>query len=284
MLLVASSFPVGQAITDALPPVVLIWLRFLLGSLLFLPILLWRDLLVKPSCEDILRYSFLSIPLVVFFWCMFEALRYTSALNTGATYTLVPAMTAVFALWLNREAISYKRTASLMLGIMGALWIVFRGDKEALLALQLNYGDWIFLLGCLFMAATSPLVKRFHRGEPLMQLTFWQLLLGSVWLLLASLLSDVSIEWQQIDQQLILGLLYLTLFTTLLTFLIFNICTIKLGASKVTAYTLLTPLMVLGLEWVMGGNQIEWSLLPGMAMLVIAMFVIQKDSQIQRDL
>ena len=284
MLLVASSFPIGQAITDALPPVVLIWLRFLLGSLLFLPILLWRDLLVKPSCEDILRYSFLSIPLVVFFWCMFEALRYTSALNTGATYTLVPAMTAVFALWLNREAISYKRTASLMLGIMGALWIVFRGDKEALLALQLNYGDWIFLLGCLFMAATSPLVKRFHRGEPLMQLTFWQLLLGSVWLLLASLLSDVSIEWQQIDQQLILGLLYLTLFTTLLTFLIFNICTIKLGASKVTAYTLLTPLMVLGLEWVMGGNQIEWSLLPGMAMLVIAMFVIQKDSQIQRDL
>lgn len=235
MVLIAGSFPIAHAITDALPPVVMMWLRFLFAALLFIPLILWRGGFIIPSVATLFRYSLLSIPLVVFFWCMFEALRYTSALNTGAIYTIVPVMTAGIAFFVNGERTNKRRALWLILGMLGAVWIIFRGSPQAMLNLQLNYGDGIFLLGSLFMAANGPLIKRYYRNEPLEQLTFWLLLMGSGWLLLASLTSTSELSWQAIDQNVIWGLLYLTLFTTLITFFLFNHGTVKLGAIKASA-------------------------------------------------
>ena len=123
IMLVAGSFPVGHAIAETLPPVVLMWLRFLLAALLFIPLILWRGRFIFPTSRALLRYSLLSIPLVLFFWCMFEALRYTSALNTGAIYTIVPVLTAMLAFWINGESIRSGRMIGLSLGTLGAVWI-----------------------------------------------------------------------------------------------------------------------------------------------------------------
>ena len=134
--LAASSFPVVAAITHELPPEIIMLLRFSLASALFAPYVLLKHGLAVPSSSHILRYVILSIPLVVFFWCMFESLRYTSILNTGALYTTVPAITAVYALFINQEAIGKSRSLGLLIGTVGALWIVFRGDLDAYLGLE----------------------------------------------------------------------------------------------------------------------------------------------------
>jgi len=124
IILAASSFPVGAAITNGLPPEILMFLRFLLASALFAPFVFIKHGIKLPSRRALLNYNILSIPLVVFFWCMFESLRYTSILNTGALYTIVPAITAVFALLINREMTGKIRSFGLFLGTIGALWIV----------------------------------------------------------------------------------------------------------------------------------------------------------------
>ena len=47
--------------------------------------------------------AIIAAPLVGYFWCMFEALRHTSALNAGALFTLVPGLSAIYAAVLVRE-------------------------------------------------------------------------------------------------------------------------------------------------------------------------------------
>jgi len=284
IILAASSFPVGAAITHDLPPEVIMFIRFFLAGALFAPFVLIKHGMAPPTIRSLLNYNILSIPLVIFFWCMFESLRYTSTLNTGALYTIVPAITALFALLINGEITGKIRSFGLILGTFGALWIVFRGNLNAFLGLEVNYGDFIFFLGCLFLGLYNPLVKRLHQKEPMEVLTFWVLISGSIWLFVASLSQGITqINWYNIEQNVYLGVAYLALFSTLITFFIINLCTIKIGATKVAAYGFLTPVFVIIMSLMFGLEPFEMATMPGLLLIIGAMFLIQRDGTNAKD-
>ena len=279
ILLAATSFPIGAAITNNLPPAVMMFMRFLLAALMFAPYLMLKNTLYLPTPKRMLGYVVLSIPLAVFFWCMFEALRYTSAINTGALYTLVPAITAIYALFINKEITHTFRSAGLFIGTLGALWIVFRGDYAALINLNLNYGDFIFVVGCFFLGVYSPLIKRIYYGEPMEVMTFWVLISGAGWLLLASSRQLSDIDWSNVSYEVYAGILYLALFTTLITFFLLQICVVRIGATKVATYGFLTPIFVIIMSIALGTDHFAMALLPGIVMVIRAMFVIQYDAK-----
>jgi len=277
----ATSFPVGAAITHALPPAVMMFMRFILAAFLFSPYLVLKKTLYIPSAKKMLGYGVLSIPLAVFFWCMFESLRYTSVLNTGALYTLVPAITAIYALIINNEVTHKFRSMGLLIGTLGALWIVFRGDYAALLNLDLNKGDFIFIIGCLFLGLYSPLIKKIYEGEPMEVMTFWVLICAAVWLLLVSANQLIDIDWSSVTYKVYGGILYLSLFTTLMTFFLLQLCVVRIGPTKVAAYGFLTPLFVIVISIILGTDHFELITLPGIVMVILAMFIIQYEAKVE---
>ena len=201
ILLIAISFPLGAAITNELDPAVMMFLRFSLAATFFAPYVFIKNRIEFPPQKQLLRYVILSVPLVVFFWCMFESLRYTSALNTGALYTFVPAITAVFALLINQKKTGKVPLLGLLLGTFGAFWIIFRGDLNALMSLELNKGDFIFLTGCFFLGFYPPLVKRFYQNEPIEVMTFWTLLAGSIGFFVISGQGLWAVNWFHVEQK-----------------------------------------------------------------------------------
>lgn len=281
IILAASSFPVGAAITNDLPPAVMMFVRFLLAAILFAPYVFIKNGLKFPSLKKTIHYTILSVPLVVFFWAMFESLRYTSVINTGALYTLVPAITAIFALLINREITNKFRSFGFFVGTLGALWIVFRGDYGALISLKLNYGDLIFILGCLFLGLYNPLVKKFYSGEPMEIMTFWVLFIGSCLLLIVSAENISSIEWSSVGGNVYGGIFYLSLFSTLITFFLLQLCVVKIGATKVAAYGFLTPIFVILISILVGMESLELTILPGIFLVVVAMFIIQREPKLE---
>ncbi len=281
MILIAFSFPVGAAITHAMPPEVMMFIRFLMASILFAPYVFIKNGFQVPPFKSLLNYAVLSIPLVVFFWCMFESLRFTTPMNTGALYTTVPAMTAVFAFFINKAKTGKFRSFGLLLGTVGALWIVFRGELNALLNIDVNNGDLIFLLGCFFMAAYSPLVKKFYAGEPMEVMTFWVIFIGTILLLLLSMDNLSQIQWLEVKPSVYLGLGYLAIFTTLVSFFVLQLATVKIGATKVAAYGFLTPILVIALSLILGDGSFDWKLVPGIFLVLLAMVVINCESRFQ---
>ena len=209
---------------------------------------------------------------------MFESLRYTSVLNTGALYTTVPAITAICAYFINREITGKMRFLGLLLGTIGALWIVFRGNFDAFIELDLNYGDLIFISGCLFLGFYNPLVKRFYLGEPMEVMTFWVLLSGSAWLLIVSGKDIIHVDWHNIEHNIYAGILYLSLFSTLITFFLLNYSTVRIGATKVGAYGFLTPVFVIIISIIAGMETFELIIAPGVLLIVGAMFLILKEN------
>nr|WP_320189988.1 DMT family transporter [uncultured Desulfobacter sp.] len=277
ILLIASSFPVGATITNALPPAVMMSLRFMLAALLFAPYVLIRNGFQFPSWVSMAHYIIISIPLVIFFWCMFESLRYTSLLNTGAIFTLVPTITAVLAVIFNKDNISRSRALGLFTGTLGAVWIVFRGDINALVNLNLNYGDIVFFIGCLALGLYNVLIKKLYQDEPMELLTFWVLLWGSVWLSVISLQDWGQIHWKSVALNVYAGIAYLSVFTTLTTFLLMQFSIVRIGATKASAYSFITPIFVILLSIVFGMERFIPVTVPGMLLVVTGMFLIQGD-------
>ncbi len=274
-VLVATSFPVGAAITSQMDSLVLTFLRFSLAAVLFAPIVHWRYGLKMPGLSGLVRYSILSACLVAFFWGMFAALRYTSALNTATIFCLTPIITAFASRLLLGEHLNGVAKLALPIGVIGAVWVIFRGDTAALLALELGLGDGIFLAGTVALGFYSPFVKFFHRGEPMAQMTFWTLATGAVWLLILSAprLSDVA--WSTVPVTVYGGIAYLAVFTTLVTFFVFQWSTGIIGPTKVMSYAFLNPALVLGIGVILGQPAPPSETYPGLVIILAATVVLQ---------
>jgi len=275
IVLASTSFPIGAFLADKLDPVILMFLRFILAAFMFLPLMAYKHGVAMPSKKSLIGYSLLGIPLAIFFWAMFEALRYTTQLNTSAIYTAVPAITAVFAFFINSEVTERKRALALSICTVGALWIVFRGEWNLFVGAELNYGDLIFLFGCVVLGLYNPMVKRFHSGEPTIVMTFWVLLSGSLWLLIASVGEMSKVNWSGVGVDVYISVLYLSFFTTLVTFFLINYCTMKIGATKVASYGFLTPFFVIIFSVSLGMESFEPQVVPGLVLVLVGMVVIQ---------
>ena len=198
MFLISFSYPVGEAIANEFDTGVLLFIRFGLATAIFAPLVAWRHGLAWPGWRALAGYAAISASLVVFFWCMFFALRTTSALNTGAISTLIPGLTAIAGAILVGERLGWHRLAALGIGLIGALWVVFRGDWDRFVALDLNQGDLIYFAGCVAMGFYSPLVKLFHRGEPVMVMTLWIAALNAVGFLLIANDALWTMAWSDV--------------------------------------------------------------------------------------
>jgi drug/metabolite transporter (DMT)-like permease len=273
--LVATSFPVGAAITHGLEPELLMLVRFALATVLFAPYIAWRHGLTIPSARSLGGYAVISVFVVTFFWCMFEALRSTSALNTSAIYTVLPCIAAFYAAILVKERLGRNRLFAMVFGAVGALWVVFRGDLDLFLGLAVNKGDVIFLVGLFAMGLYTPLVRLFNRDEPAAVMAFWILATGTVWLFLLSNFSVVETDWTVIEGKVWLGIAYLAVFTTIISFFIMQHATLRVGPTRVISYGYITPAFVVALEWAMGKAPDPMTL-PGVAIIVVAMFIVQR--------
>ena len=274
-VLVSGSFPVVAAISNDLDPIVLTLIRFALASVLFAPFIWYRYTLVV-SFAALARYSLISASLVICFWSMFLALRYTTALNVSAIFTIVPGVAGIYAMVLNRENLGRPRFVALFLGIIGALWIIFRGDVALLADFSWNKGDLIFLVGCLFMGLYTPLVRLFHKGESMLQMSFWVMVTGTFWLLLLGGSKLMTVSWVDVSLRVWLGIGYLAVFSTIITFFLTQYALLFLGPTRVAAYSYLYPGLVLVLELFFGNVWPGIQILPGIVIVLAAMIVIQQ--------
>lgn len=273
-MLVSTSFTVGAAITAELDPAVLTLVRFTLATCIFGPWVYFKYGL-GFSFSLFLRCALISGCLVIFFCSMFLALRYTSALNISVIFALVPSISGVYALVILGERLRKKQLLALACGVIGVVWVVFRGDISQLLALEWNRGDLIFLGGCIAMGLYTPLVKLLHRGESMAIMTFWVLVSGSLWLLLITGSKLTTVEWALVPTFAWLGIAYLVVFTTIVTFFLTQYSVSYLGPTRVAAYSYLYPGLVLVIDLLLGHGLPPLRVIPGVFIVLAAMFVIQ---------
>ncbi|MGW8194543.1 MAG: DMT family transporter [Desulforhopalus sp.] len=276
--LVSTSFTVGAAITEELDPVVLTLVRFILAAAIFAPWVYYKYGM-GFSISLVARCSLISACLVAFFCCMFLSLRFTSALHTSVIFALVPSISGLYALVLIGERLARGQLLALVCGIIGVIWVIFQGHLSLFLAMEYNRGDLIFFGGCLAMGLYTPLVKILHRGESMAVMTLWVMVTGAFWLLVFGGSRLLTAEWASVPAFAWAGVVYLSVFTTIITFFLTQYSVLYLGPTRVMAYSYLYPGLVLVIDLLLGHGLPPLRVLPGVVVILAAMFVLQRDKK-----
>ena len=243
--LVAGSFSLGHMIANEITPAALTALRFVIAAMI-LGVLVWRTCGV--SRDDLVapwRYLLLGGLMGAYFILMFEGLKTASAVSVSAVFTLTPALSAVFGYILLSQLVTSRIVVALGIGVVGALWVIFRADFNLILALDIGRGEGIYFLGCIAHAIYTPLVRKLNRGQSPVVLTFGTILGALVLALVYGFGDLIAMDYEGLRPIVWVTLIYLGVLASALSFLLIQYSTLHLPSSKVMAYTYLTPSWVI---------------------------------------
>ncbi|WP_151942524.1 DMT family transporter [Aliarcobacter butzleri] len=275
--LVGGSFIISQKLSGIIDPISITLLRFIIASLLLAPIVFLNQKYREKIISTFKRAMIISFFYSIYFIGMFKALEFTTALNTGTIFTLVPLLTALFSIFVFKQKISFNQYLIYLIGIIGTCMVIFKGNLELFLSLSLNKGDVIFIFSTFCMALYSISAKHFHRkDDELVVLVFMTLVGGIIWMSLALVLFDVPLDWQKISSKEFLYLGYLTVFATLVTSYLYQKATIVLGPKKVMAYVYLNPGVIAILLFVFEFKSINFWMFLGILISSFATLILLK--------
>ncbi|MEO0363842.1 MAG: DMT family transporter [Pseudomonadota bacterium] len=273
--LISVSFSLGDRAAEAIDPAALAAARFLLAAALIGGLAATR--LRREHLAALWRFPVLGGLLGGYFILMFEALRLTDPVSTGAVFTLTPVMSAAFGWLLMRQITKPRAAAAIALGAAGAVWVIFRADVAAILRFDVGAGEVMFLFGCAMHALYAPLGRMLHQGEPMLVYTFLGLCGGFLVTGLYGAPALAATDWGALPWIVWAALLYLAVFATATTFFLVQFATLRLPAGKVMAYGYLVPVFVILWEGLFAA---AWPAAPvwaGVAAIVGALLLLLKD-------
>lgn len=273
-MLVAGSFSLGSLAANEIAPGALNSVRFAIASVVIGIAVLATGSFKRSALQAPWRYFLLGGIFGTYFVMMFEGLKTAPPIGAAAIFTLIPVMAAGFGWVLLRQRLTRRMALALSIGAVGALWVIFRADINALMAFEVGRGELIYFLGCACHAFYTPLVRKLNRGEPALVFTFGVLLAGCALITIYSWGDLRSTDWAALPPIVWITILYVAIFASAVTFVLMQFATMRLPSAKVMAYTYLTPSWVILWEIALGkGVPIVWILI-GVALTIVALLML----------
>lgn len=276
--LVAGSFSLGARAANLIDPAAITVARFVIAAGILAGVVMLRGT-GRPAAllQQPWRYLLLGTAFAAYFVLMFEGLKTAAPISASAVFTLTPLMAAGFGWLLLGQRPDRHIIAALLLGAIGALWVIFRGDIQALTRLQLGRGEAIYLIGCVFHAIYTPLVRKLSRGEGPLISSLGTLIAGGLLTLVWGWQAVSSTAWGALPAIVWITIFYVGVFASAVTTLLVQYSTLRLPSSKVMAYTYLTPVWVIALEAVLGKGLPGSIVLVGIALTMVALVMLLRE-------
>lgn len=198
------------------------------------------------------RYALLGGLIAVYMLTMFAALEFTSPVQTGAVFTLMPLISAGFALLFIGQKTRPDVLAALVIAALGAIWVIFRADLQAILSFDVGRGELIYFVGVICHGAYVPLIRRFGLGENPVAFGFWVVVFTIPWLLPTGAVPLATTDFASLPMTVWATIAYLSIVTTAITFMLLQYASMRLPAPKVLGYGYLTPTFIILLEGLLG--------------------------------
>ena len=279
--LIAGSFTTGAMVTADIHPVPLNAVRFLLAAVIMGGVAFGvaRNRFAFPAAPW--RFGLMGALMAVYFVTMFIALTITQPIATSAVFTLLPLMTAATAFVLVGQRSGPVVLLSLVVAALGAIWVIFRGDVQALLRFDVGQGELVYLVGCIAYAIYTPLLRRFSRGQPSLVQSFWTLAASAIWIALSGIPDILATDWLHLPPIVWWVVLYLAVGPTAMCFFLIQFASLRLPAPKVIAYGYLTPAFVILFEAIAGHGWPTLTIVAGAGVTVLGLVILAltKDQQ-----
>ena len=276
-VLVAGSFSLGVMAANDITPMALNAVRFWIAAFV-IGIVVWlRGGVPREAMAAPWRYLLLAVVFTTYFVLMFEGLKTAPSVSAAAVFTLTPLMAAGFGWVLLRQHLSGRIALALTIGALGAVWVIFRADVQALLRFEIGRGEAIYFVGCVSHALYTPLVRKLNRGESALVFTFGTLVAGAVLLTAVGWSDLAATDWMHLPGIVWITILYTAIFASAATFTLLQFAALRLPSSKVMAYTYLVPTWVIVWSVALGEQLPALAVLGGIVLTVVALILLLRD-------
>lgn len=257
-----------------LPPVSFVALRFVVAILVLLAISIGRARLLPRSQGDYLVLA--GTGLLMFglnYTLLFWAELHVSSGLAAVIQASIPIFGMIFAHWmLPDEPLRWQRLLGALVAMAGVGLICVR---------LLNFNGWFAFLGGVAIAIgaasaafSNVLLKAKKIQLAPSMLAAWQMIFGTVPLLLLGLTIDGSPLRFHWTERAVLCLLYLAVIGSSFTFLLLYWLLPRMSVTRLQTIALITPPGAIALGWAFGGERLSaWSLL-GATFVLLGVWMI----------
>ncbi|MDU2065911.1 MAG: DMT family transporter [Sporomusaceae bacterium] len=269
------TYVVSKVVLTVIPALELIWLRYIiaLSALLLLCLFSRQSLSIRWKDMPLLfLIGFIGYFLSI--WAQFVGTHLASAQMGAVITAATPALMVVFARFLLKETITWRKGLSVLLASAGVILIAgFGSQQDASLI-----GGLILGFAAITWALMSVLIKLVPARYSSLLITTYAIFTATLTLTPFVYASLPNIPWQLIqeDPTLWSGLFYLGVISTAGAFHFWNKGLLLVEASKSGIYFFFQPLVGTWLGWLLLGEEVTLGFWAGTSFILLGVLLILK--------
>lgn len=275
----AGNYVVGRAFAAELPPVTMVFLRWLIASLIFLPFVFPE---LKSSIPEIRknwfwlsRQAFLGI--AMFTGLIYAALHTTTAVNAGIIMAMTPVVIPFLSWALGRTPFSISILLGGFISFLGIVYMITRGSPIQILDDGFVIGDLLAMVAMFSWALYSIFVKDRPQLISANVVLFTTMLISCLIVFPAMLIEMKMGHFIAISVSTMLAIVYIGICPSLLSYFLFNRGTEIIGAPRGGLFMHLLPIWAVVLSVLFLGESVALYHAFGLLLVGIGMlFVLRK--------
>lgn len=266
--------------SEAVPPIFLAAVRFLIASALFFAFLRLKGITLAVSSVGRLVTSALFITTGCYAFVFWGVAHAPTGISAIVNLSLMPIFIAIIAALYGQETITARRVAAIALGIAGLVFLFWSRTGAATGGSLAGWGLVSIAVGTLCYAWGSVMSRPLVGAMEPTALAFWQTLIGGIALVPVSL----AIEgWEPGriaalgDWRALLGLFVLVGGGSLVAFSIYLRLVRDWGAFRAALYSFVSPAVAVAVGVLLAGEPFGWPEAIGMAVMLTATALVMTE-------
>ncbi|MGH4121753.1 MAG: DMT family transporter [Clostridium sp.] len=264
-----------KVIVEEVDPILSAFYRFALAA-----IILFIIMKVKYPKEKILKEDKLKLALGGLFgvaiYFIFEnySVAYTSASNVAILIATIPVFTLFSQKILYKEKMTYGKIIGATLSLIGIIIIIASKGRVSLFS-KGSIGD-LMALGAVFSWVIYNMVcSSFKRNYRIITITTYQIMWGALFLSPSLLFSTLQVP----STKVVLNIVFLSIFCSCIGYIIYVYCLKELGATIITTYINLQPIMSLIAAAVLLNEVITVGQVIGCTIIIMGVTLVSLDGK-----
>ena len=208
-----------------------------------------------------------------YFWTENLALKYTYASNVGLILSAIPIFTALLAHFTRKdEKITFNLILGFIVAMLGIFIVIYNGK-----AMKLNsLGDFMAIISAILFSIYSILIKKVsckYNQLFVVRKTFFYGILTMLPIMFVSKVHMIKVS--NLNMEIVLNMLFLSVFASVLCFVMWNKAISLIGSVKTTNYIYFVPLITILSSAIFLEEKISLLMLIGGVLIITGVFINQ---------
>jgi drug/metabolite transporter (DMT)-like permease len=253
-----SSWVVVKHLTADLDPVIIATGRFLLLSLMFIPVVLWLHLKgERLELKDVGALALLGVFGVALLYILqYYGVNLTTAINASLMTTFNPTVTLLLSSLFLHERVSNKKIAAILIAFLGAFLVITNGDMSFGTRMNDIIGSLLSLASTCCWAVYTVMSKKAVEKHSALFLVAYTSIFGTLFLLPVASLNPAAAKLLSLSFSDGAWLLYLALTCTVFGYFAWSYSLERIDASQAAIFIYLVPLSSILLSYIFLGEHL----------------------------